>query len=103
MHEKHASAPLPRRAIDSWRRFVAAANSDLLASPPKTARAPPEDVGEPDRLRTRPADSASRFAGILAVFHGSSALAPAWALWQEPARPSEPIWADSQSRSRACC
>jgi len=45
MHEKHASAPLPRRAIDSWHRFVAAANSDLLASPPKTARAPPEDVG----------------------------------------------------------
>jgi|SRR5216683_1992703 len=45
MHEKHASAPLPRRAIDSWHRLVAAANSDLLASPPKTAHALPADVG----------------------------------------------------------
>jgi hypothetical protein len=59
MHEKHASAPLPRRAIDSRHRFVAAANSDLLASTPKAARAPPDDMGNrigselPGRRRQR--------------------------------------------------
>ena len=29
MHEKHALAPLPQKAIDNWHRFVATADHEL--------------------------------------------------------------------------
>jgi hypothetical protein len=66
MHEKHASAPLPRRAIDSRHRFVAVANSDLLASPENRECTAERNVG--NRIGSdlaRPKETAHR---VLSAF-----------------------------------